>query len=810
METTQSSEVEQLRAQIAALQERLAGVDGSTDQVSAVRLAHASLNALPGTSSQFEAILNSSPVMISYIGTDSRFRWVNRMYAEFYGVERSHFIGRSITELAGDEHGRKALPHFEQALAGQRVRYESFVADRNGERKPIQILYVPQFGETGTVEGVVATVEDISPRKQTEDSLREDAQRFRTLAETVPQLVWTSRPDGYCDYLSSQWVEYAGIPEAQLLGNNWLLKLVHPDDRDRTFEAWQAAIAQRAPYDVEYRLLRRDGIYRWFKVRGTPLRHVDNTILEWFGTCTDIHDERTREQERQEQLIREQKGRASAELLNRIGPLLVSELDPQKLVEKITNIATELIHAEFGTFYHAGAAGEPNRFQFRTLSGAPVAALDHLPTPANDALLAQTFEHHLVVRCHDVTQDARFDFPADGTAPSNLAFKSYLAVPVIARSGVAHGCLLFGHSEAGRFSEQDEDLIRGIAAQAAVALDNAQLFAQSQEDKHKLLKANQELKSAITDLEQFASAAAHDLQEPLRMVTSYTQLLQRAFESLLDTKTEEYMGYVVNGAKRMSLLLQDLLAYSEASRSLEVPFAPVELDRVLEQSLANLAPSLESPVPRLPRSRCREFSGVSPNTFSSSKISSRMASSTRRQGSPLPSASALRSQTSSNGWSGLKIAVLGSTRSIISKSLAFLSAYTVGRYPVRASVWRSASEWWRKRAAGSGLSRNRVKERHSASHSPEFPSHLCTNPDCRKLYSENTPQSIFRLNAPCMGSKHPIDIEDVVKIARFVEASKELFYYITGLTMLCRHCESLEEAERMVACSGVSQQVFRV
>jgi PAS domain S-box-containing protein len=149
--------------------------------------------------------------------------------------------------------------------------------------------------------------------RQTE-ALRQSEERYRTLAEALPQLVWTSLPDGQCDYLSRQWVDYTGISEAEQLGLRWLDQVLHPEDRERTKQAWTAAVHERAPYDLEYRLRRRDGVYRWFRTRGTPLRNAEGKIQKWFGTCTDIEEAKRAAEERQELLAREQEARKMAVL----------------------------------------------------------------------------------------------------------------------------------------------------------------------------------------------------------------------------------------------------------------------------------------------------------------------------------------------------------------------------------------------------------------------------------------------------------------------------------------------------------------
>src|SRR6516162_4085194 len=121
------------------------------------------------------------------------------------------------------------------------------------------------------------------------EALTASERRYRTLAEALPQLVWTSRPDGHRDYYSRQWLEYTGIPEEEQFGLAWLDKVVHPADRERVRARWTAATEGRGDYDSEYRLRRADGQYRWFKARATPVRDGAQ-IVRWFGTCTDITD----------------------------------------------------------------------------------------------------------------------------------------------------------------------------------------------------------------------------------------------------------------------------------------------------------------------------------------------------------------------------------------------------------------------------------------------------------------------------------------------------------------------------------------
>jgi two-component system, sensor histidine kinase and response regulator len=170
-------------------------------------------------------------------------------------------------------------------------------------------------GNETTPYAAVASFSEITDRKNAEEALRESEHRWRSLTEALPQLVWTATPDGSCDYFSAQWREHTGVPENVLLGWRWL-ETLHPDDRERTRQAWTAAVQGPGAYDVEYRVRRLDGAYRWFKTRGTPMRDSGGDIVKWFGACTDITEaKRAEDQLRQLKEAAEAANRSKDEFL---------------------------------------------------------------------------------------------------------------------------------------------------------------------------------------------------------------------------------------------------------------------------------------------------------------------------------------------------------------------------------------------------------------------------------------------------------------------------------------------------------------
>ena len=141
----------------------------------------------------------------------------------------------------------------------------------------------------GSISEWVGTCIDITERNLAEKVIKDNEKRFRELIESLPQLFWTCRVDGPCDYLSRQWVEYTGIPEEEQLGYRWLEQL-HPDDKDRTVSEWMEKVKTGDSFDIEFRIRRNDGVYHWFKTRAVPMRDAEGNILKWFGSNTDFDE----------------------------------------------------------------------------------------------------------------------------------------------------------------------------------------------------------------------------------------------------------------------------------------------------------------------------------------------------------------------------------------------------------------------------------------------------------------------------------------------------------------------------------------
>jgi PAS domain S-box-containing protein len=156
----------------------------------------------------------------------------------------------------------------------------------------------PRLDSEGRVHRFPGVAIDVTAQHQAADALSESELRFRTLADTMPQMVWSTTPDGMHDYYNARWYEFTGMQVGSTDGEGWS-DMFHPDDQDRAWTEWRHSLATGEPYQIEYRLRHHSGEYRWTLGRALPIRDAQGQILRWIGTCTDIHESRLAAEERE-------------------------------------------------------------------------------------------------------------------------------------------------------------------------------------------------------------------------------------------------------------------------------------------------------------------------------------------------------------------------------------------------------------------------------------------------------------------------------------------------------------------------------
>ena len=328
--------------------------------------------------------------------------------------------------------------------------------------------------------------------------------------------------------------------------------------------------------------VRKDGSLFWAIGELTPMRLGDEIV----GFVKVLRDRTS--QRRAEEDLREE--RRALELLNKAGSALASETDLHRLVQIVTDIGVELCGAQFGAFFYYVLNDSGEGCMVYVLSGAPIEAFSKFPLPRNTSVFGPTFRGEGIIRSDDITKDPRYGLnaPRKGMPKGHLPVRSYLALPVVSRTGEVLGGLFFGHADPAVFTEKSERGLAGLAGETAVAIDNVRLTQSAQRELAERKRAQEDLARLNSHLEeqiaerteklrkseeilrqaqkmeavgQLTGGVAHDFNNLLQVIIGNLESIQR---NLPETsgRLQRAVKHAMNGARRASSLTQRLLAFS--------------------------------------------------------------------------------------------------------------------------------------------------------------------------------------------------------------------------------------------------------
>jgi PAS domain S-box-containing protein len=368
----------------------------------------------------------------------------------------------------------------------------------------------------------LAIILDITSRRTAQVALQESEKRFRTMIDTIPQLAWMAYANGTRYWFNKRWYDYTGATPEQMENSGW--KSVHnPEVLPEVIERWTAAIASGEAFDMEFPLRGKDGQFRIFLARAEPLRDAAGKVVQWFGTNTDVHEQRLwekarRETERQLQVVMENmsEGVVIADFSGRLLQWNPAALRMHDISEE-SDVLTELEKLK-------------NVYQLSTVEGAVVPVEEW---PLRRVLRGESLQD--------------LELRVSRTDRSWEGFFSY----------------------SGAISCYDEDkglaflIIKDITQRKNA---EAALWDAKTNLEHKVNERTSQLLAKSKELENFCYSVSHDLRAPLRGIDGYSRLL---LEDHHDSLSEEGRSFLMNvraATKNMSALIEDLLAYSKLER----------------------------------------------------------------------------------------------------------------------------------------------------------------------------------------------------------------------------------------------------
>jgi PAS domain S-box-containing protein len=263
------------------------GFAGTMFDIHDRKLAQARLEE---TAQQFKVLANSIPQMAWMADPDGFIYWYNDRWLNYSGLPLDELKGYGWQKIHHPDHVERVTQKYKECLREGHVWEDTFpLRSGTGEWRWFLSRAIPVYNEAREVVQWFGTNTDITNLREFQNALVESETRFRELANSMPQLVWTADGSGQVDYYNERTADYAGFARAQDGKWNWQPGM-HPDDLERTSKAWQEAVATKRLYSCEHRVRMHNGEYRWHLSRAMPVLQADGQVKKWYGTATNIHE----------------------------------------------------------------------------------------------------------------------------------------------------------------------------------------------------------------------------------------------------------------------------------------------------------------------------------------------------------------------------------------------------------------------------------------------------------------------------------------------------------------------------------------
>lgn len=520
----------------------------------------------------------------------------NKGAERMFGYTAAEAVGQPITIIIPPDHLDEEPQILARLRAGERIdHFETVRRHKDGSLIDISLTISPIIGPYGQIIGASKIARNITEQRRAHQALATATERLK-LALAAAQLgdwMWDARTDLVT--VSDTAAQIFGIPAATPTSREQLRQLLEPEDRESAKIAVETAIAQHTDYAIEYRLKRPDNSQAWISAKGRGIYDDDGNVVGQLGFVQDISTRKSAEDTLRQQA-------EALRTLNEVGKVISAELDLHKTVQAVTDAATELTGARFGSFFYNVLTEEGGSYMLYTLAGVPGEAFAHFSMPRATDLFGPTFRGAGVVRIDEVQKDPRYgkNSPYYGMPEGHLTVTSYLAVPVVSRSGEVMGGLFFGHPEPAMFTERDEIVVAGLASQAAVAMDNARLYENAERARAEAEKAAAEKEQLYRQAEEssrlkeeFLATISHELRTPLSAILGWARMLRTG--QLSEENAVKALDTIERNARAQAQLIDDLLDVSRIiTGKLRMDVQPADPNSFIDAAVEAVRPAAEA------------------------------------------------------------------------------------------------------------------------------------------------------------------------------------------------------------------------
>ena len=457
-----------------------------------------------------------------------------------FGYTEVEILGKSITCLIPEDRMEEEKAILASIRNGKRIDHiETIRLDKNGKEIQISVTISPVKNADGEVVGASKVARNIADRLKNE----EKKSLLSAIVESSDDAIISKNLNGIIQSWNRGAEAIFGYSEAEAIGQH--VNFLIPEERLKEEEMIIKKIRNGEKIDhFETVRKHKSGKNISISLTVSPTKDSRGNVTGASKVARDIACQEEAHKIRAKYTRR-------LEVLNTVGKSITENMDLKGILQRVTDVTTNLTGAAFGAFFYNNVDAEGKGFRLFTLSGIPKNAVEGLGMPRHTEMFMPTFVDKKVIRVDDIHQHNAYgkNAPHSGLPKGHFNVTSYMAIPVVSKTGDIIGGLLYGHPEKAMFTEEHEQLVINIAAQAAVSLDNSRLFEQ--------------VKSLSEKKDEFIALASHELKTPLTTMKGYLQLLSKR-------ETDKTRGMFVNKAlnqmEKLNNLVEDILNMSRIEK----------------------------------------------------------------------------------------------------------------------------------------------------------------------------------------------------------------------------------------------------
>ncbi len=502
----------------------------------------------------------------------------NRGAQEVFGYTAEEAIGQPVTMLMPPERVNEEPGIIERIRSGNKVdHYETVRRRKDGALIDISLTVSPIKDREGKIVGASKIARDISAQKRIESIVLESEEKFYTLAESVPHMVWMAEPDGTVFWFNQAWYEYTGTSQDEMFGWGWR-NAIDPEYRSEVERVWKESLETGTPFEMEYPILGRNGESRWFLTRGNPAITQSGEIIRWFGTNTDIHEQRRVDR----------RNRFILELDERVRPLD----RPEEIVLELASLLGR--HLGVDRCAYAEVEEDENHFYIpgdytqdeETISIVGRYAMSQF---GDEVLRLMRANEPYVV--DDVSKDPRIS-ATDREAYELTQIQAVICVP-LHKNGRFVSCMAVHQRAPRKWAEEEVELVAFVANRFWESIERARLVKTLHDAVAREQEARAVAERSNRVKDEFLATVSHELRTPLNTILGWASLL-RSGRLSEPAKLKAYET-LYNSSRVQAQLIDDLLDVSRIiTGKLRLEVQTVDLASLIDSAVESVRPAAEA------------------------------------------------------------------------------------------------------------------------------------------------------------------------------------------------------------------------